>query len=244
MAQTASAARKARRRPRSGVSLTDQAYYTLRERILRGSLPPGTAVSRRKVAEELGVSFLPISDAILRLERDGLLESRSRAGTRVRVPTADEIRGRYVVREALEGESAKLCCQRATFQQRLELRRMGEQLDTLYAHLTDSPDPDFLYVVHQQHMTLHQQIAECARCPELKEAIEKNQVLIYNWFYDVSAQRPSPPVHFHSELAAAVTSERPEVADKVMREHVRYGRDGIIEAMGNHLKAGDWRVKR
>ena len=235
---------KGRRRPRSNVSLTDQAYYTLRERILRGSLPPGTALSRRKLATELGVSFLPISDAILRLERDGLLESRSRAGTRVRVPTADEIRGRYVVREALEAESAKLCCRRATFQQRLELRRIGKQLDTLYAHLTDSPDLDFLYVVHQQHMSLHLQIAECTRCPELKEAIEKNQVLVYNWFYDVTAKRPSPPAGFHSELAEAVAGDRPEVAEKVMREHVRYGLDGIIEAMGDHVTGGDWRAKR
>jgi DNA-binding GntR family transcriptional regulator len=244
LAHSASPASKPKARPRPEISLTDKAYYTLRERILRGLLPPGTALSRRKLAEELGVSFLPVSDAILRLERDGLLESRSRAGTRVRVPTADEIRGRYVVREALESESAKLCCQCATFQERLELRRMGEQLDTLYTHLTDSPDPDLLYVVHQQHMSLHLQIAEYARCPELKEAIERNQVLIYNWFYDMAAQRPSPPEHFHAELTAAVTSDRPEFANKVMREHVRYGLDGILEAVRDHTNSGDWRVKR
>jgi DNA-binding GntR family transcriptional regulator len=46
-------------------------------------------------------------------------------GTRVRTPTPEEVRGRYFVREALEAQSARLCCERATFQERIELRRMA-----------------------------------------------------------------------------------------------------------------------
>src|SRR5438105_3260353 len=106
------------------VPLMEQAYFMIRERILRGSLPLGSVLSRRKLAEEFGMSFLPISEALQRLQTEGLVESRPRVGTRVRIPTPDEVRGRYVVREALEAESAKLCCTHATFQQRLELRRM------------------------------------------------------------------------------------------------------------------------
>jgi DNA-binding GntR family transcriptional regulator len=227
------------------VSLTDRAYYTVRERILRGSLPPGTALSRRKLAEELGVSFLPISEALQRLERDGLLESRPRAGTRVRIPTPGEVRGRYVVREALEAQSARLCCERAVFQERLELRRMAEQLDTLDARASDGQsDADFLYVIHQHHADLHLQIAECARCPELKEAIEKNQVLIYNWFYDVASHRLSLPRGFHAELIEPIVGENPEAADKAMRAHVRYGLEGLVQAVEYQIRTGDWRVKR
>ncbi|HUA61259.1 MAG TPA: GntR family transcriptional regulator [Verrucomicrobiae bacterium] len=164
MAKRVAVAGKPIRHPPFRVSLTGRADYTLRERILKGLFPPGTALSRRRLAAGLGGSFLPVSDAMLRLEPDGPLESRSPAGTRVRVPTAGEIRGRYVAREALEAESAKLCCRRATFQQRLELRRLGEHLDTLYPHLAASRDSEFVYVVHRQHMSL-QQIAGCASCP-------------------------------------------------------------------------------
>ena len=42
-------------------------------------------------------------------------------------------RGLAAVREALESQSARLCCQRATLQQRLELVRLAEHLDTLFA---------------------------------------------------------------------------------------------------------------
>ena len=67
------------------VSLAGEAYVILRERILRGELPIGKVISRREVATELGMSMLPVSEAIQRLELEGLLESRPRAGTRVAI---------------------------------------------------------------------------------------------------------------------------------------------------------------
>src|SRR5436305_407452 len=88
-------------------SLAGEAYVILRERILHGELPIGRVISRRTLATELGMSLLPVSEAFLRLEFEGLLESRPRAGTRVRIPTAQDIRGHYTLRQALEAEAAR-----------------------------------------------------------------------------------------------------------------------------------------
>lgn len=222
-------------------SLSDRAYLVIREAILRGKVQPGTVFSRRKLAEEFGMSFLPISEALQRLESDGLVESRPRAGTRVRIPTIEEIRGRYVVREALEAQSARLCCERATFEERLDLQRMAEQLDTLYTH-AESGDPEFQFVVHAHHHELHMRIAEYARCQELKEAIEKNHVLIYNWFYDVTAKRRSLPPHFHGDLVKLVTGDDIHAADDAMRQHVQYGLPYVVERIVP--ETGEWRLKR
>ncbi len=225
--------------------LVDQAYFLVRDRILGGAFPPGAVLSRRRLADEFGMSFLPISEAVQRLESEGLLESRPRVGTRVRTPTPDEVRGRYVVREALEAQSARLCCERATFQERIELRRMAEHLDTLYARsAAEERDPTFEKVVHQNHMGLHVRMADYARCPELKEAIEKNQVLIFNWFYDVTAERRVLPERFHRDLVDAITGDDPLVADKAMRQHIRYGLGGTIKAVERYSAADDWRLKR
>src|SRR5437667_356169 len=89
-------------------SLAAEAYTFVKQRILRGELVMGQAISRRKLAAELGMSFLPVSEALLRLEFEGLLESRPRAGTRVRIPSREDVRGHYVVREALEVQAAML----------------------------------------------------------------------------------------------------------------------------------------
>ena len=64
-------------------SLASEAYSVVRQRILRGDIVLGQVISRRKLAAELSMSFLPVSEALLRLEIEGLLESRPRAGTRV-----------------------------------------------------------------------------------------------------------------------------------------------------------------
>src|ERR1041384_1126613 len=87
-------------------SLAAEAYGVVRQRIVRGDIALGQVISRRKRAAELSMSFLPVSEALLRLEFEGLLESRPRAGTRVRIPSPEDVQGHYVVRQALEVQAA------------------------------------------------------------------------------------------------------------------------------------------
>ena len=86
-----------------------RAYQQIRDEILSGDLLIGDVLSRRKLADRLNMSFLPITEALQRLEVEGLVESRPRIGTRVRIPTEQDIRNNYVIREALESQAARLC---------------------------------------------------------------------------------------------------------------------------------------
>src|SRR6266571_2268203 len=140
-----------------GDSLATEAYRVVRQRILRGELALGQVISRRKLAAELGMSFLPVSEALLRLEFEGLLESRPRAGTRVRIPSREDVRGHYVVREALEVQAAMLFAAVATADDRAELQKLAARVDAL------SVSDQSLYL--PAHEKLHRRIAECARCP-------------------------------------------------------------------------------
>jgi DNA-binding GntR family transcriptional regulator len=225
------------------IPLSNRAYFRIRERILRGELVPGEALSARRLAEEFGMSLLPVSQAFRQLENEKLLESRPRAGTRVRIPRPEEIRGQCIVREALEAQSARLCAIHATMKERLELMHLAEQLDTLYDRFGPGGDADLQYAVHTLHFELHMRIAEYARCPELKDAIEKNQVLIYNWFFDLAANRRTLPPGFHIKLLEIVTGPDPVAADQAMRAHVQYGvPETLTEAMP--ATAHDWRLRR
>jgi DNA-binding GntR family transcriptional regulator len=82
---------------KSQPSLADRAYHLILDQILRGSLPVGSILSRRQLAEQFQMSLVPVAQALQRLEIEGLLESRPRAGTRVKVPTTDEIRERFEI---------------------------------------------------------------------------------------------------------------------------------------------------
>ena len=226
------------------VPLWNKAYYRVRERILRGEFGPGEALSARRLAEEFGMSLLPISQAFRQLESEKLLESRPRAGTRVRMPQPEEIRGRCIVREALEAQSARLCALNANMKERVELMRLAQQLDTFYDRFGQSgSDPELQYLVHTLHFELHMRVAEYARCEELKDAIEKNQVLIYNWFFDLATDRRSLPSGFHTQLMQVVTGPDPLAADQAMRSHVQYGVPELLKQT-TIAATKDWRMRR
>ena len=225
------------------VRLADQAYSSIREEILRGRLRPGAPLSRRRLARELGMSVVPVADALRRLEEAGLVESRSRAGTRVRVPTESDVKNLYELREALESQSARLFTQRATPRQRQDLRRHAEQVDVLFNRLaTSDNDPDFRFLVNSQHVELHMMIAEHAGSPLVKDMIDRNHVLILNWLFDVTGRRTPLPAGFHSRLADALVSGNPETADAAIRAHVRYGLNEISSQI-RELAASEWRER-
>jgi GntR family transcriptional regulator, rspAB operon transcriptional repressor len=215
------------------VSLADQAYYAVRERILKGEIPLGAPLSRRKVAAELGMSLLPVSEAFQSLEADGLVESRPRVGTRVCFPTADEIRDQYEVREALESHAARLYAARATAAETREMRNLAAQMDSQFDRCSaGAADRDFLYNVQSDHFKFHLRIAEITGCRTLREMIERNHVLIFNWLFDVAASRPALPARFHRDLVDALNSGDVDAAGEAMRKHVRHGLEKVVEALG------------
>jgi DNA-binding GntR family transcriptional regulator len=223
----------------------DRAYTQIRDSILKGTLPVGVALSRRKLAAELHVSVPPVTEALQRLESEGLVESKPRVGTRVRIPTPREVEERSLLREALEAQAAALFAERATPAEKRELQRLGSRMDRLYAAAEKTPgDRELMFSVNTFHMALHLRIAECARCAPLHDAIEREQVLIFNWLYDTAVQRRELGSDFHSTLTAALTTGSPAAAQAAMRRHIRRGLSDVLAGLDRIGKPGDaWRSK-
>ena len=224
-------------------SLADRAYHLILDQMLRGSLPVGSVLSRRRLAERFNMSLVPVAQALQRLEIEGLLESRPRAGTRVKVPDAQEIREHFELRQALEGQSARLCAERATFQERLELKRLAANVDALYANPpVGNPAEDWSFAVNEVHVDLHMRIAEYARCGLLRSEIEKSHVLIFNWLYDTTRGQRILPPNFHQDLIGTIAEGDPRKALEAMEAHVSYGLKSIQVAMEPLIRR-DWRLK-
>jgi GntR family transcriptional regulator, rspAB operon transcriptional repressor len=205
-------------RPRKSAKnhgLAAEAYTTVRERIIRGELAIGQVISRRKLATELGMSFLPVTEALIRLENEGLLESRPRAGTRVKVPTRQDVEGHYVVREALEVQAAMLFAERAERDERSELLKLAKRVDALAVQ--PSGDRFVLLALHEK---LHKLIAEFARCPALSDAINILYAAAAPW---ICATRPLPAnsATEHQDLMRVLVDNNPAAAAEAMRAHIR-----------------------
>ena len=181
-------------------------------------------ISRRKLASELGMSFLPVSEALLRLEVEGLLESRARAGTRVRIPTAQDVEGHFVVREALEMQAARLFAQVATAEEKAELQKLAVQVDAM----SSQPESD-----RGLHEKLHRKIAEYSRCQALSDAIEQTHALASTW---MCIGRGSHDMARHQVLIDALSSGDPAVASDAMREHVRSSLANSLERLAPYFR--------
>ena len=214
---------------RNDTRLTAQAYSKIRTAIFEGRLPPGAPLSRRRLAEELGMSAVPVGDAILRLESEGLIESRPRAGTRVRIATAEEIHGNYVLREALETHSARLFAENADARIRERVLRSAERLDDAYSALDRGKYSQIRQARAERiHVAFHMLIARASGVPALIDAIERSRVLLFNWLFTVSLETGHLPERWHRDLAETLVSASPHQAAEAMRVHVRYRQEDVI----------------
>ncbi|HEX7127966.1 MAG TPA: GntR family transcriptional regulator [Thermodesulfobacteriota bacterium] len=85
----------------------------MRAAILAGVLAPGTRIKQEALAAELGVSREPVRQALLLLEREGLVRATPRRGAVVAPLDRQAIRDLYELREAIEGlVAAKVAARR------------------------------------------------------------------------------------------------------------------------------------
>ena len=93
-------------------SLSDRAYYAIRELIVTLELPPGSVVSERELMERLGLGRTPIREALRDLARDRLVDVYPRRGIFVSGVDVGDIAGLSEVRVALESQAARLAAER------------------------------------------------------------------------------------------------------------------------------------
>ena len=86
--------------------LREQAYCHLHQKILSGELSPGSRISEQLISKELGISRMPVRDAIRQLQNEGLVEQVPRFGTVIFKPKRKDVKELYSLRKALESYAA------------------------------------------------------------------------------------------------------------------------------------------
>ncbi|MFE6898184.1 GntR family transcriptional regulator [Streptomyces sp. NPDC057717] len=105
---------------------SERVTRTLRDQILDGVRAPGSKLVERELAAELGVSRLPVRDALKDLVNEGLVTPRPRSWAVVREFTASDVEDLDEVKAALEMLAFRLAAQRRT---RAGLARLRADLD-------------------------------------------------------------------------------------------------------------------
>jgi DNA-binding GntR family transcriptional regulator len=207
-----------------------EAYETIRDDIIEGVRKPGQRLVRRTLAAELGMSPIPIMEALLRLEQDGLVESVPMYGARVKELTIDGLVNEQAFREAIECQAARLCAEKATDRQLQELMDRAKPLDQLMtSHSSDFKEG------RVQHMDFHLLVARFSGFQLLESKLKSAgfmELMRINW---INAATFSVPDRWHQQLVEAIATRDASLAEAKMRQHVRYNLDRYIDSLKTML---------
>lgn len=101
-------------------SLVEQAYQQLRRRILDNVWAPGYQALEQEIGQELGMSRTPVREALLILQREGLVKVVPRRGMRVLPMSSADMREIYQVLTALECMAVEIVAQRSPGEDELQ----------------------------------------------------------------------------------------------------------------------------
>lgn len=122
-------------------TLSDRLMEVVRDMILSGVIEPDVPIRQDALAAELNVSKIPLREALVRLEQDGLVVSHANRGFFVRGMSASEAEEIYELRLKLEPDAAAQACLAADDDQRAAAQRILAELDAAAAAHLPSVGP-------------------------------------------------------------------------------------------------------
>lgn len=209
---------------RADYPLREQIRDELRSRISCGKLAPGDRLVEQTLADEFGVSRIPVREALRLLESEGLIDTRPRSGVIVRTFNKEDLEHLFDVRAALEAEAFRLAAQRATPADILHLERLMEQT-------ASEVGSDNHAEVAKLNLAFHEAITQMARNPFLSSMLEPltGQLgLLIGQSHEHERQ-----LYEHSTLVEAIRNHDPDLASAAAFTHVRRSRTRALAHFGD-----------
>ncbi|KUJ84855.1 GntR family transcriptional regulator [Microbulbifer flavimaris] len=209
----------------ASLSLAERLFLTLRGEIVEGQIPAGSKISEPELARRFNASRGSLREALMRLESLGLLERRVNVGARVVDLTERGLLELYDVREALEGMACRLAALERTEEDLAALRQMlarHEQQEELQAgRAYFQPEGDFDF---------HFRIVQASGNDLLIDTLCNRlyyRVRMYRYQLGMASPRAKRAFHEHSHIIEAIEAGDGELAEILMRRHIRASRQNI-----------------
>lgn len=209
------------------VPLRDQIREELRGRIADGRLGPGAKLVERELAGELGVSRVPVREALRMLETEGLVQVVPRRGVIVRRLSREDVEELFDMREVLEVWAVRRAAQVATDE---ELAELDEVLSAGEAGLTEGTSE-----AYASSESFHDMLLAMAHHDLLTFLLEPLQGRLH-WLFRQSPNG-SELLHEHRALFDAVRSRDVDKAGRMALAHVRHNRGTALRYLFDEEEA-------
>ena len=209
-------------------TMPDFAYKKLQEKILSGELPAGAPLRQEKLASTLGLSRLPIREALTRLESEGLVILRPRRGYIVASLDVDEIQEIFDMRMVLEEHAGQLATARRTAQDVQELEDIYRRMEGMTPEARED-----IVIFSRLNVEFHERLFRCTGRHRLRAMLT---MLLNNAerFTRMGARLISDLDFAHREHRLILDAFREGDVEKVgkhSRDHVRQTGQRLIQIL-------------
>lgn len=205
----------------------------IRDAILSGEFPIGSKLDQQAIADELGVSIIPVRESLLQLQAEGLVQNIPHRGVFVTELSLDDLHEIYVVRETLEELATILAIPSMSGEVLSQLSKQIEAMEVA----TERNDFDFLFELNR---TFHFKIYRCSGNNTLIQMIESlwDRSTVYRRVYTFMPERAKQALAEHKTIYAFCKSGDPSAAGHAVRENVQQTTRGIMARMEKEQVSG------
>jgi len=146
-------------------SVTADVTDVLRQAIVRLELAPGESIDKTAICQQLGVSRFPVSEALARLQAEGLVDIAPQRGSTVSLVRIADVREYMLIRKALESEALRV----------LIGAHDAELIAALHANMAaqrQAAERDDAEAFHQIDIDFHDIIFRSMRFTKIKSIID------------------------------------------------------------------------
>lgn len=205
--------------------LADEVYQQLIDAIVGQEIGPEDQLVQEKLAAEMQISRTPVREALMRLEREGVLQVSNRGSFSLYQMNDHEVRELYQARAAVEGQTARI----------LAATHTPEIIDLLRAYVAAEEDiqSESVQAYFTANRNIHRKFVEIAGNRFLLEMFDMiwGKAMAFRLFATIENVDLAKSLGDHMRLVDVIeTGDRTETLE-VFTQHIKDGFDLQIEGL-------------
>lgn len=202
-------------------NLKDLVAIHVRDMILSGDARPGTKIDQDTVADVLGISKLPVREALIQLEHEGLVNNRVRRGVFVADIRPNDVRDHYY----MYGLASGIAAERAT---PLLTDEDINELEVILVEMDSSRDAERL---EQLNIEFHSRLNKLGGSGRLLAILRTLANSLPGRFYEFTEGWAQVASVQHWEILDAIKQRDGELTNRAVTSHLRTGGDFAVKIL-------------
>lgn len=198
-------------------TLTAHVFARLRDAIVAGRYKPGDRLNESQLARDFQISRIPVREALMQLEEQGLVMNQERRGMFVTTLSDEDVQHINSIRVVLEAEALKLCQLNMTKKEAKRLTALVDQMES-WEESTE---------LHAASVDLqfHRGIWSASGNPYLVKTLDTlaTALFAHKALDNVSAETKKWRLHHHRGLLNVALGESDMTPEEAMIDHLRTG---------------------